>query len=190
MIVFGIELRRNPTFLIVNILTPIVCLSVLNPVVFLLPHESGERVSFSTTVLLSFTVFLNVIEDNVPKSSNPMPLLCYYVVTQLVSGCVITILAILCQRLQLYYADEPIPKWFAWLFRLNNIRLTASRSGRKDWDDDKIKEINTWQDIIIKLDKLLFLFFFFLAIAVAIGFIITMLNTGMPQYPHSPTLEE
>ena len=184
MVVFGLKLSRKSTFLVVNIVVPFVCLSILNSVVFLLPHESGERVSFSTTVLLSFTVFLNVIEDNVPKASNPTPLLCYYVVTELISGCVITVLAILCQRLHLYYAEEPAPKWLVWLLRLHKIKLTSCDS--KDGEGGKIKEINKWQDIIVKLDRIFFLFFFALAVFVAFGFIVTMLNTGMPHYPYSP----
>ena len=184
MLVFALKLRRKSAFLVVNIIAPLVCLSILNTVVFLLPYESGERVSFSTTVLLSFTVFLNVIEDHLPKASNPMPLLCYYVVIELISGCVITVLAILCQRLYLYYADEPAPKWLVWLLRLHNIKLTGYDS--KEGEGGKSKEINTWQVIIVKLDRILFLFFFALAVFVAVGFIVTMLNTGMPHYPYSP----
>ena len=184
MLVFALKLRRKSTFLVVNIIAPLVCLSILNSVVFLLPYESGERVSFSTTVLLSFTVFLNVIEDHLPKASNPMPLLCYYVVIELISGCVITVLAILCQRIYLYYADEPAPKWLVWLLRLHNIKLTSYDS--KEGEGGKSKEINTWQVIIVKLDRILFLFFFALAVFVAVGFIVTMLNTGMPHYPYSP----
>ena len=184
MIVFGFKLRRKSTFLVVSVIAPLVCLSILNSVVFLLPHESGERVSFSITVLLSFTVFLNVIENNLPKASNPMPLLCYYVVTELISGCVITVLAILCQRLHLYFKEEPAPKWLVRLLRLHKIELTSSDS--KEDGGEKIKEINTWQEIIVKLDRILFLFFFALAIFVAFGFIATMLNTGMPHYSYSP----
>ena len=41
----------------INIVIPIVFLSLINPVVFLLPHESGEGVAFPVTILLSFTVF-------------------------------------------------------------------------------------------------------------------------------------
>ena len=186
MIAFGLKLRRKSKFLVVNIIAPLVCLSILNSVVFLLPHESGERVSFSTTVFLSFTVFLNIIGDNVPKASNPMPLLCYYVVAELISGCVITVLAILCQRLHLYYAEEPAPKWLVRLLRLHKMKLTSCDS--KESEGEKIKEINTWpwQEIIVKLDRILFLFFFSLAVVVTIGFIVTMLNTDMPHYPYSP----
>ena len=185
-IVFSLKLSRKPTFLIVNLVAPLVCLSILNSVVFLLPQESGERVSFSTTVLLSFTVFLNVIGDNLPKASNPMPLLCYYVVIELISGCIITVLTILCQRLHLYYGEEPAPKSLVWLLRLHKIKITSNDRKEPDGEGSNIKEINTWQEIIVKLDKILFLFFFSLAVVVTIGFIVTMLRTGMPNYPYSP----
>ena len=155
MIVFGFKLRRKSTFLVVSVIAPLGCLSILNSVVFLLPHESGERVSFSVTVLLSFTVFLNDIENNLPKASNPMPLLCYFVVTELISGCVITVLAIFCQRLHLYDKAEPAPKWLLWLLRLHNIKLTSCDS--KEGEGGKIKEIKTWQEIIVKFDSVLIL---------------------------------
>ena len=41
-ITFGLQFSRRPTFLVINILIPVIFLSLLNPVVFLLPHESGE----------------------------------------------------------------------------------------------------------------------------------------------------
>jgi hypothetical protein len=44
----------------------------LNPLVFLLPVESGERIGLSMTILLSYTIFLTLISDAIPASSNPM----------------------------------------------------------------------------------------------------------------------
>ena len=86
LVCFGLKFRRKSHFLVVNILVPLVFLSILNTVVFLLPQESGERVSFSVTVLLSFTVFLSIIGDNVPKTSSPMPLLCKYIIVVLITS--------------------------------------------------------------------------------------------------------
>ena len=110
-IAFGLKFRRQSAFLVINILIPIVFLSLINPVVFLLPHESGERVAFSVTILLSFTVFLNVVGGNVPKTSSPLPMLCHYVVIVLITSGIITVLNTLYQRLYHTRGHERIPKW-------------------------------------------------------------------------------
>ena len=54
---FILKLRRKPVFLVVNVVIPILFLSVLNTGVFLLSRESGERIAFCITMLLSFAVF-------------------------------------------------------------------------------------------------------------------------------------
>ena len=174
---FGLEFSRKPTFLIVNVLIPIVFLSILNSFVFLLPQQSGERVSFSVTVLLSFTVFLNVIGDNVPKTSSPMPFLCHYVVIVLITSGLITLLAILCQRFYHTHGDETVPRWLLSLLCMAPNRVVTAEEERRVHDSKTYMnspEPPTMKQVILKLDKLLFLFFFVLDIALALGFIITM----------------
>ena len=36
---------------------------------FLIPRNSGERISFATTVMLSIVVFLLILSDNLPKTA-------------------------------------------------------------------------------------------------------------------------
>ena len=43
--------------------------------VFILPPESGEKVSLGVTILLSFSVFQFVIAENTPVNSDCTPLL-------------------------------------------------------------------------------------------------------------------
>lgn len=50
-------------------LFPIIVLSGIQIVVFYLPHETGERISFSVTVLLAEVVFLTVIQEKIPETS-------------------------------------------------------------------------------------------------------------------------
>lgn len=53
-----IKIKRRPTFLLINIFAPILFLALVNLLVFAIPIESGERISFAVTILLSFAVFL------------------------------------------------------------------------------------------------------------------------------------
>ncbi|XP_062585322.1 acetylcholine receptor subunit beta-like 1 [Saccostrea cucullata] len=54
-----------------NIVFPMICIAVLHLTVFILPAESGERVGFSTTVILALAVYLTIINDQLPNSTLP-----------------------------------------------------------------------------------------------------------------------
>ena len=53
-------------------------LSMLTLLVFCMPPDAGEKVSLSITVLLSFTVFMLMVSDNMPQTSNNIPILGKY----------------------------------------------------------------------------------------------------------------
>lgn len=72
---FRLHLRRKPRFYLINIVAPCVLLSALALFVFVLPPDSGEKVSLGITVLLSFSVFLLRISENIPKTSDCIPLI-------------------------------------------------------------------------------------------------------------------
>ena len=72
---FSIYLRRKSMFYTINIITPCCTMSLLALLVFYLPPDSGEKVSLGITVLLSFSVFLLLVAENVPKTSEFVPLL-------------------------------------------------------------------------------------------------------------------
>lgn len=72
---FTIQLKRKPMFYTINIITPCITMSLLALLVFYLPPDSGEKVSLGITVLLSFSVFLLLVAENVPKTSEFVPLL-------------------------------------------------------------------------------------------------------------------
>ncbi|KAK3082686.1 hypothetical protein FSP39_002579 [Pinctada imbricata] len=65
------QLKRRASFYVVNMIMPIVVLGFLNLLVFFLPPQSGERMGYSITVLLSIGVFLTITADSLPKSSYP-----------------------------------------------------------------------------------------------------------------------
>ena len=72
---FSLELKRKSMFYVLNIILPCVMLSVLQLMVFRVPSAAGEKVSLSITLLLSFTVFLLMVSDNMPQTSTSVPLL-------------------------------------------------------------------------------------------------------------------
>ncbi len=58
-------------------------LSVLNLGVFLLPAESGEKVSLCISIVLSYAVFLTVISESLPEVSDTVSIFAVYLLTML-----------------------------------------------------------------------------------------------------------
>jgi hypothetical protein len=58
-----------------NVVAPSIMLSLLVLMVFRLPPESGEKMSLGVTLLLSYSVFLLMVSDNVPNTSQAVPLI-------------------------------------------------------------------------------------------------------------------
>ncbi|WAR01487.1 ACHA6-like protein [Mya arenaria] len=106
-----LKLRRRPTFVIVNVILPILFMGLLNVLVFYLPPNSGERVSYAITVLLAIAVFLTLVNDNLPKTSQPMSTICYFLLTNLVMSALIMMVTI--YSLYIFHRPEsrPVPRW-------------------------------------------------------------------------------
>ena len=71
-------MARKARYSIINVIVPIILLSLMDLLVFWLPAESGEKVSLGITVLLSFSVFLLVVDERMPRTSDTIPLLSKY----------------------------------------------------------------------------------------------------------------
>ena len=94
-LMFTLRLERKSKFIFVNVILPIIFMAVINILVFIIPAESGERIGFSVTMLLALAVFLTLVGDNMPKTSDPMPILSSYMIGILIlslSMCVVAIL--------------------------------------------------------------------------------------------------
>lgn len=109
---FEFVLKRRSGFFIVNMLLPILLMGFLNLFVFVLPADSGERVGYSITLLLSISVFLTLISDTLPPTSQPqMPILSFI----LMSDVVMSSLSVCCTivGLRFYHKEEGkvIPKY-------------------------------------------------------------------------------
>ncbi|XP_046578144.1 neuronal acetylcholine receptor subunit beta-4-like [Haliotis rubra] len=95
MMSFIFRLKRHSTFYVLKIIIPPVILSILNSFVFIVPPESGEKVSMSVTTMLSLTVFLSYIGDITPNNSDSIPMIALFVVLHLALGA----LSIICNIL-------------------------------------------------------------------------------------------
>ncbi|KAL8596822.1 hypothetical protein ACOMHN_027151 [Nucella lapillus] len=91
---FSFTLKRKVTFYVFNMILPICLLSLTNYLVFLLPVESGEKMTVSVTIFLSFAVFLSLINNSLPPNSDSVCLFSVYVAIQMsLSVCFIVMAA-------------------------------------------------------------------------------------------------
>ena len=178
------NLKRKPLFLVINILLPIVFMACINVFTFLLPAASGERVSYAITCLLAIAVFLTLVSDNLPKTSQPMSIMCYYLMIILITSTLICLATIM--NLQVYFAedDKPIPMWCTTFARAlsctcrkqtstesdNTVRpfekdKTANEVGLDVSSNGDVSETEkrlTWKELSYIIDKLCVLSFTFI----------------------------
>uniref|UniRef100_A0A8C2WDE1 Uncharacterized protein n=1 Tax=Cyclopterus lumpus TaxID=8103 RepID=A0A8C2WDE1_CYCLU len=83
-VTFVVTLRRRTLFYALNLLIPCVLLSSMTLVVFLLPANSGEKISLGITVLLSLTVFMLMVAEIMPTTSDSVPLIGQYFASTMV----------------------------------------------------------------------------------------------------------
>ena len=81
-----------------------------------MPVESGERISYSITVMLSIAVFMTIVSDTLPKISEPVSLYSYFLLVNLIMSVLITVVSIM--NLRIYYKTETavIPSWVIALY--------------------------------------------------------------------------
>ncbi|KAK7507969.1 hypothetical protein BaRGS_00000934, partial [Batillaria attramentaria] len=66
---YWFKFKRKPDYYGLNLILPVIMLSVLSVLIFVLPAESGEMMGFSVTLLLTFIVFVQVLASMIPTTS-------------------------------------------------------------------------------------------------------------------------
>ena len=74
-VTFYLHIRRRVLYYAFNVIIPCALLSALTLTGFLLPPDSGEKVTLGLTVLLAFSVFMLLIAENMPPTSEYIPLI-------------------------------------------------------------------------------------------------------------------
>jgi len=69
-----IAMTRRHRFFTLNLILPCVMLSSLTLITFLSPPDQGEKISLGISILLSFSVFMLSLSENLPKTSETLPL--------------------------------------------------------------------------------------------------------------------
>ncbi|XP_053405080.1 neuronal acetylcholine receptor subunit alpha-7-like [Mercenaria mercenaria] len=77
-VTFTIHIRRRTLYYMYNVIFPCIMMSALTLLVFCLPPDSGEKIALGITVLLAFSVFMLAVAENLPETSEFVPLISIY----------------------------------------------------------------------------------------------------------------
>ncbi|XP_050394351.1 neuronal acetylcholine receptor subunit beta-4-like [Patella vulgata] len=153
-ITLQISLSRYPLFYVLTTILPICLLAILNPVVFLVPAESGEKISLPVSILLAYSVTLSALSELLPEVSENISILGVYVCTMLCLKVVSVVASV--GAVSLYHRSGSVPREgvYHWLgktgrrgIKTNNVHVVG---GNTD------EEIISWQDVSRACDRIMF----------------------------------
>ncbi|XP_061175827.1 acetylcholine receptor subunit alpha-like [Saccostrea echinata] len=78
-IVYTLEFRRRYQYFILSTVMPVIILALMNSLTFLIPVASGERMAYCLTLFLTFTVFLTLFDQTMPRNSTDVPYITVFV---------------------------------------------------------------------------------------------------------------
>ncbi|XP_022096242.1 neuronal acetylcholine receptor subunit alpha-3-like isoform X1 [Acanthaster planci] len=96
-ITFHFKLHRKSLFYVVTFVVPCVLITMITILVFYLPSNCGERTTLCISILLAVIVFLLLIAEMIPTTSDTVPLIgCYLLFTMgIVSVSIVTTIIII-----------------------------------------------------------------------------------------------
>ncbi|XP_046574361.1 neuronal acetylcholine receptor subunit alpha-10-like isoform X1 [Haliotis rubra] len=109
---FTVIIRRKTLYYLFNIIFPCLWLTILSLLGFWLPPDSGEKITLGITVLLAFSVFMLLIAENMPATSEFVPLIGIYLTVTMAMTSLSIILTVFV--LQLHHVgphQKPVPRW-------------------------------------------------------------------------------
>ncbi|CAF3073123.1 unnamed protein product [Rotaria sp. Silwood2] len=110
-----VHIRRRVLYYLFNIIFPCIWLSILSLLGFWLPPDSGEKITLGITVLLAFSVFMLLIAESMPATSEMVPLIEIYLTIVMALTSLSIVLTV--YVLQLHHSGPvviPIPHSFKY----------------------------------------------------------------------------
>ncbi|XP_067665978.1 acetylcholine receptor subunit beta-like [Haliotis asinina] len=126
--VFTLSLTRKPMFHIVSTIIPVMLLSFASTLVFYVPPDTGEKISYALSMLLSYVLLLSVVSDDIPETSKEVSAMAVYLVVMF-TMCTLNV-TLATTVTSLYRQDESTPKQ-RWLMTLI-LQLCPCRTSHAD----------------------------------------------------------
>ncbi|XP_078696717.1 neuronal acetylcholine receptor subunit beta-4-like isoform X1 [Branchiostoma floridae x Branchiostoma belcheri] len=141
-VIYDFMLARKPLFYIVNMIVPIILLTLLSILVFYLPVDCGEKVGLCINVLLALVVFLLLIADIIPATSVDIPLIGRYLMFTMIFVTVETVTSIYVANIHFRGASTHVMSpWIRYIFlKLLPRLLKVPPPGVEQEEEDGTKE--------------------------------------------------
>ena len=161
---YFVTLERRYTFYMLNLYSPVLTLAFLNAMVFLIPADSGERIGYAITCLLSLSVYMTFASQSLPNSSKPLPIITFVLMTYIVISTLISVGTIMGLRLHLHDKSSTPPAILTKLFCISRGTccrkpkvgdVTDSEKKEHAWADVDERKV-TWKELAHKFDKFCF----------------------------------
>ncbi|XP_045176874.2 neuronal acetylcholine receptor subunit alpha-9-like [Mercenaria mercenaria] len=148
---FSIHLKRKYSYYLLNMLLPVVILAVMAPFVFILPVESGEKIGYALTILLSLSVVMTLVSDSIPPTSTNICVLSVYLLTTFIICSLVTLVTVITCRVhelhnKTYLMGERCQKLARVL-----AKITRYRRRPKIGDLNELKEDHSQKIIQVKM---------------------------------------
>ncbi|XP_037912237.1 neuronal acetylcholine receptor subunit alpha-7 isoform X2 [Hermetia illucens] len=126
-ITFTIKIRRRTLYYFFNLIVPCVLISSMALLGFTLPPDSGEKLTLGVTILLSLTVFLNLVAESMPTTSDAVPLIGTYfncIMFMVASSVVLTVVVLNYHHRTADIHEMPpwiksvFLQWLPWILRM------------------------------------------------------------------------
>ena len=105
-IIVRITIKRKYIYALFNAILPTVVLSFLNLMSFHIPAESGEKITYAISMFISLAVFLTVITNELPPSSDGISVLAVFICLEL-GICAITIIITVLDT-KIFFRQSPV----------------------------------------------------------------------------------
>ncbi|XP_067667361.1 neuronal acetylcholine receptor subunit alpha-10-like [Haliotis asinina] len=141
-VTFYVNLRRKPFFYLVNLLFPCILITAVGLLGFLLPPDTGEKVALEITVLLSLAVFMVVVSDTLPPTSETFPYLGIYFCLTMMLVTLSTVLTVIV--LNVHFKGQHgigVPRWMRSLCLGTLARLLCVSTGMPGHPNNEIKKL-------------------------------------------------
>ncbi|XP_053388667.1 neuronal acetylcholine receptor subunit alpha-9-like, partial [Mercenaria mercenaria] len=96
---FTTFLTRKYSYYLMNMLLPVIVLAVMAPFVFMLPIESGEKIGYGLTILLSLSVVMTLVSQSIPPTSTHICVLSVYLLVTFIICSLETLLTVVACRI-------------------------------------------------------------------------------------------
>lgn len=152
-VVYVLKLKRQSMFYVLTIILPLTGLFMINILVFVLPQESGERVSYSITITLALAVFLTVVADEMPRSSEPMSLMCIFILIGVCNSLFLMVITI--GNMRWYHKESKTPPgtWHRALIRISKGQFRNRAQSIQHQDLETQVDQSTFNDLKTKDEK-------------------------------------